>query len=249
MPTSIDEQDRKDLQAAKRLLENPGLAMKIASVIGMPIEKVMEWLPRRAEKMIGEVTRAALGKAAEAAIYTMHDAPGERSSNWWHKLAAAASGAGGGFFGVAGLPVELPVSITIILRSIADIARSEGFSLQSQETRAQCIAVLALGGRGVADDAADAGYLAARAGLAQAISEGGAKLITSVAARLSVQVSEKVAGQAVPVIGAASGAVINTLFIGHFQDMARGHFTYLRLVGKYGHDVVDALYEELPAIA
>ena len=249
MPTSIDEQDRKDLQVAKQLLENPGLAMKIASAIGMPIEKAMEWLPARAEKMIGEITRTALEKAAGAAIRTMHDVPGEGSSNRWHKFAVAASGAGGGFFGVAGLPVELPISTTIMLRSIADIARSEGFSLDDPETRSQCIAVLALGGRNKADDAADAGYLAARAGLARAISEGGAKLITSVAARFSIQVSEKVAGQAVPVVGAASGALINTLFIAHFQDMARGHFTWLRLARKYGEDAVSALYEELPARA
>jgi hypothetical protein len=197
--------------------------------------------------MISEITRAALEKAARAAIRTMHDFPGERSSNRWHKFAVAASGAGGGFFGVAGLPFELPISTTIMLRSIADIARSEGFSLDDPETRSQCIAVLALGGRSTADDAADAGYLAARAGLAKAISEGGAKLITSVASRFSVQVSEKIAGQAVPVVGAASGAVINALFIDHFQDMARGHFTCLRLARKYGEDVVNAVYAELPA--
>jgi len=249
MSKPIDEQDRKDLQAAKQLLENPGLAMKMASVIGMPIEKMMEWLPSRAEKMIGEITRTALDKAATAAIYTMHDAPGEGSSNRWHKLAVAASGAGGGFFGVVGLPVELPISTAIMLRSIADIARSEGFSLNVRDTRAQCVAVLALGGKSRADDAADAGYLAARAGLAQAISEGGTKLITSVAARFSIQVSEKVAGQAVPVVGAASGAIINTMFIGHFQGMARGHFIYLRLARKYGDDVVKMLYQELPSSA
>lgn len=247
MSTAIDEQDRRDLQAAKQLLEHPGLAMKIASAIGMPLETMMRWLPRRAEKMIGEITRTALDKAAAAAIYTMHDAPGEAASNRWHTLAVAASGAGGGFFGVIGLPVELPISTAIMLRSIADIARSEGFSLDVRDTRAHCIAVLALGGKSAADDAADAGYLAARAGLAQAISEGGAKLITSVAARFSIQVSEKVAGQAVPVVGAASGAIINTLFIRHFQDMARGHFIYQRLARTHGADAVDALYKELPS--
>ena len=39
---------------------------------------------------------------------------------------SAASGAAGGAFGLASLPVELPVSTTIMLRSIADIARAEG---------------------------------------------------------------------------------------------------------------------------
>ena len=37
-----------------------------------------------------------------------------------------ASGAAGGAFGLATLPVELPVSTIIMLRSIAAIARNEG---------------------------------------------------------------------------------------------------------------------------
>lgn len=249
MDNAFAEQDLKDLQTAKRLLENPNLAIKIASLLGTPIEKLMDWMPRQLEGVVNDVTRTALSKAAEGAIYTIKDTPGEDASNWWHKFAAAASGAGGGFFGMAGLPVELPISTTIMLRSIADIARSEGFSLSDVETQRQCIAVLGLGGKSADDDAADAGYLAARAGLARAISEGGSKLITSVAARFSIQVGEKVAGQAVPVIGAACGAIINTLFIDHFQDMARGHFTVLRLSKKYGDERVNTNYEALPAAA
>jgi hypothetical protein len=57
----------------------------------------------------------------------MMDDHGPRvSANFFHKLIVTATGAGGGAFGLAGLPVELPVSITIMLRSVADIARSEG---------------------------------------------------------------------------------------------------------------------------
>jgi hypothetical protein len=41
-----------------------------------------------------------------------------------HKALAAASGAVGGGFGLAALPVELPISTIIMLRSIGDIARS-----------------------------------------------------------------------------------------------------------------------------
>lgn len=249
MDTTLPDKDLKDLQTAKLLLENPNLAIKIASLLGTPIEKLMDWMPRQLESVVSEVTRTALGKAAEGAIFTIRDNPGESASNWWHKFAVAASGAGGGFFGMAGLPVELPISTTIMLRSIADIARSEGFNLNDIETQRECIAVLGLGGNSADDDAADAGYLAARAGLAKAISEGGSKLITSVAARFSIQVGEKVAGQAVPVVGAACGAIINTLFIDHFQDMARGHFTVLRLAKQHGEELVNTTYAALPTSA
>jgi hypothetical protein len=49
----------------------------------------------------------------------------------------------------------------------------------------------------------------------------------------------------VPVIGAAGGALINTLFIGHYQDMARGHFIVRRLEKTYGTEPVRAAYDKL----
>ena len=70
------------------------------------------------------------------------------------------------------------------------------------------------------------------------------KLIEQIATRFGVQVSQKMAAQAVPVIGAAGGALINTLFMDHFQDMAHGHFTVRRLERKYGEEVVRLAYEQ-----
>lgn len=100
------------------------------------------------------------------ALLTMD--PNERvsSSNWWHKLAAGASGAAGGLFGLPALAVELPISTTIILRSIADIARSEGEDLSLPDTKFQCLQVLALGGKTSGDDGFETSYFAARTALA-----------------------------------------------------------------------------------
>jgi hypothetical protein len=69
------------------------------------------------------------------------------------------------------------------------------------------------------------------------------RLIFKIAERFSVQVSAKVAAQAIPAIGAAGGAIINTLFIDHFQDMARGHFIVRRLERKYGKEIVEETYK------
>jgi hypothetical protein len=71
------------------------------------------------------------------------------------------------------------------------------------------------------------------------------RLITLVAERFGIQITEKAAAQAVPALGAAGGALINTLFIDHFQDMARGHFIIRRLDRRYGEDAVRAAYEGL----
>ena len=254
---SITANDLNDLKRAKSLLDNPGLAAKLTNLIGLPIEKGFELLPKNWSKSIGEITKTALMKAAKVSTFTMKNTPGEGASNIIHKLAVAASGGIGGFFGLPALAVELPISTAIMLRSIADIARSEGENINNIETKAACIEVFGLGGRSGHDDATESGYFAVRAALARAVSESAestvgkglkegapalVRLIIRVAERFNIQVSEKVAAQAIPAIGAAGGALINTLFIDHFQDMARGHFIVRRLESKYGNDLVKEAY-------
>jgi hypothetical protein len=255
---TIHEDDLSDLKRAKQLLENPGVAAKITNLIGTPIEKGFELLPENWNKNIGRVTNIALTKASAAATFTMKNTPGNESSNITHKLLVAASGGIGGFFGLPALAIELPISTTIMLRSIADIARSEGENVNDIETKAACIEVFALGGPSNNDDATESGYFTVRTVLARAVSEASkniagkglsqkgapvlTRLIVKVAERFSIQVSEKAAAQAVPAIGAAGGALINSLFIDHFQDMARGHFIVRRLESKYGQDLVKEAY-------
>ena len=258
---AIPEADLEDLKAAKQLLENPGLAAKISSFVGSPIEKGFALLPKQWNTVVNDATRKAIDTALRVALWTMVGSTAKAPSDWWHKLAVGASGAAGGAFGLAALSVELPVSTTIMLRSIADIARSEGEDLTRPEVKLECVQVLALGGSSTLDDGSELGYFAARAAMAKAVSEAAAhfaaqgvsqhgapalvRLITQVAARFSIVVSEKAAAQAVPVVGAIGGAVINTLFIDHFQDMARGHFTVRRLERLHGADEIRRLYGEL----
>ena len=67
-------------------MENPGIAIKITNIIGIPIEEGIKKLPKSWSEKIGKITNKALLKASEAAIFTMKDIPGERSSdevsNW-----------------------------------------------------------------------------------------------------------------------------------------------------------------------
>ncbi len=258
---SISDIDLDDLRYAKNLLENPGLAAKITSLLGKPIEKGFDLLPKNINAVVNNASKKALEIALNGATLTMDKKSTLPSGNMLHKIAAAASGGIGGFWGLPGLAVELPVSTTIMMRSIADIARSEGEILSDPHTRMACIEVFALGGSSQVDDAVETGYFAVRAALARSvvdaaqyvaqkgmIEEGAPiilRLISQVAARFGVQVSEKVAAQAVPIVGAAGGAVINTVFIDHFQDMARGHFIVRRLEKKYGSDLVKRIYFEL----
>lgn len=258
----LSDNDMRALQAAKNLLENPGLAARLTNFIGAPIELGLKQLPANWSGMIGSVTQRALVKASEAAIFTMKDIPGEASANIWHKLAVAVSGGVGGFFGLGAMAAELPVSTTIMLRSIADVARSEGESISDVETKMACLEVFAFGGKSVSDDGTESGYFAVRTMLGksvgdavQFISEKGfaekgapvlVRFFSKLAERFGVQVTQKAAAQAIPAIGAAGGAVVNTIFMDHFQDMARGHFIVRRLERDYGKQTVRAVYDSLP---
>jgi hypothetical protein len=81
-----------------------------------------------------------------------------------------------------------------------------------------------------------------------AIQEGGPMLlrfITQVASRFGVVVTQKVAAQTLPVIGALGGAAVNYTFMQHFQDIARGHFTVRRLERTYGKELVRSEYDRI----
>jgi hypothetical protein len=67
------------------------------------------------------------------------------------------------------------------------------------------------------------------------------------AARFGVVVTQKVAAQALPVVGALSDAAVNYAFIEHFQDVARGNFTVRRLERIYGNAKVRSQYDLLAA--
>lgn len=258
----IADTDLRALAAARALLERPSLAARLSSFIGSPLEKGMARLPASWRGKVGALAHDALLKAMDTAARTLHAAPREASPRL-HKLLGSVSGAGGGAFGLAGLTVEVPVSTVLIMRAILDIARGEGEDIADPEARLAALEVFALGGNASSDDAAESGYYAVRAALASTVTEAArhfaqrgmssegapvlARLITMVAARYKVQLTQKAAGMLVPGIGAAAGATINLMFMTHFQDVSRGHFTVRRLERQYGHDRVRAAWQGLDA--
>ena len=139
--------DLEALRRAVELLENPGLAARLAALAGRPIELIGNALPASASRAIAAATTKALDLALKVALRTMGRTTRTTSQPLLHKVLATASGAAGGAFGLASLPIELPVSTVIMLRSIAEIARSEGEDLSDPEAALSCLQVFALGGR------------------------------------------------------------------------------------------------------
>ena len=257
--STLSAAELEELKRARDLLEGGGLVVRVADALGRPLEAGLARLPARARDVIQGATQTALERGLEVALGTLAEEP-QRSSERLHKAAAAATGAVGGFFGLGGLTVELPVTTVVMLRSIADIARSERQDLTRAETRLACLEVFALGGSG-GEGATETGYYAVRAALSQALSEAArhiaqhgltregapalVRAVGAVAARFGVVVEQKVALASVPFLGAVTASLINTLFIAHFQRRARGHFVVRRLEAQHGYDIVRKAYESL----
>lgn len=260
----LNEKEIRDLKYAVCLLENPGFLIKTVNVIGKPVENMLKKMPDSMAKTVMNVTDKALGKAVDFAAGTFDDNRPLPAENFLHKIGVGIAGGISGMMGMGALAVELPVTTTIMLRSILDIAREEGENPADSETRMAALSVFALGGRSSSDDGSETGYYAVRAALAASVKEAASylekaaiqnvadktapaliRLMTAIAQRFGITVSQKAMAQAVPIVGAAGGAAINTLFMDHFQDMARGHFIVRRLERKYGYEEIHHKYSLL----
>ncbi len=258
--TSMTEDDVAVLRNAVQALETPSLAVRLAEIVGVPIETIGNALPASASRVIATATTKALEAALRVALQTIRGVPDVRSVRL-HKALVTASGAAGGAFGLAALPIELPISTIVMLRSIAEIARSENENLSDPEAALSCLEVFALGGRAGSTDVSESGYFAVRGILAKSVTEAAryvaersvlgessplvVRFIGLLANRFGIVVTQKVAAQAVPVVGAVGGAAVNYVFMGHFQTVARGHFAVRRLERIYGKMVVQQEYERL----
>ncbi len=134
----LSKSDQIDLEYAKQLLEHPGLAARITDVLGKPIENGFELLPDKFQSKITGITEDVMKKALDAALWTLDEKNAGLSSDGWHTIAVALGGGLGGAFGLPTLAPELLFSTTIMLRSIGDIARSEGANLSIISTKLEC---------------------------------------------------------------------------------------------------------------
>jgi hypothetical protein len=257
---ALTDGDREALRQAVLALEGPSYVARLSTLAGRPIELLGQALPRVASDLISRATQAALTRALRYALRTIPK-EGRDPETGTHKVLAVLSGAMGGALGLSTVLVELPLSTTVMLRSIARIAQSEGEDLQDPEAALACLQVFALGGRTGSDNLHETGYFAVRTAMARSVSRALqqiagrgvvdesasaiVRLLAQIGAKFGVVVSQKVAAQAVPVLGAIGGAAINMAFIDHFQTLARGHFTVRRLERTYGPGTVRRAYDQI----
>ena len=258
----LTESDLAALKSAVEALEHPSLPGRLSVLLGHQIDMAGQFIPERVMKVADTAASAALRVALRAAVATLpkHNKPAPKRLN---TALAAISGAAGGALGLLTLPIELPVSTTIILRSIAEIARQAGEDPSDPATALACLEVFALGGGQDAGPASNSGYFAVRAmlsksvqqatrvmlqrGLADETAPALVRFIGQIVSRFGIVVSQKIMAQTVPIVGAVAGAAINTAFAEHYQTLARAHFDVRRLERIYGPEIIRREYDRILA--
>lgn len=226
--------------AAKTLVDQQGLIVRITEVVGNRTEWIGGKAAELGSKVFGDRWQEKLTELTENALWKAHDLatlgldPQGEGEPWlWLKKAMTiAAGAAGGFFGLPGVAIDIPITTFVMMRSIAEIARSKGEDLASDDARRSCLQVLAFGGFD-SDESPEIGYWATRLALTKGPIE---LLIKQVAPRLAATLSEKILAQAVPVAGAMAGGALNYVFMTYYQQMAGVHFALRSLERRYGDD-------------
>ncbi len=259
----LSPEDLLTLQSAKQKMEQIGWAMQGLNKMGNIIESRIQLLPQKQRNWLQQITYKILHTVVKSNLISMRKKSRNTPYNNLYKALVTSSGAIGGALGASAFAVDLTLATKLMMRSIMDIARSEGEDLDSLDSQLACLQVFALGGKSKHDDNLDTGYYATRIAISSAVKGASGisgktvttllnttgnpvlQLIAQVASRFSVQVSEKFVAQAIPIVGAAGGATINLAFIDHFQNMAHAHFSIRRLERKYGEALIIQEYEQL----
>ncbi|MBP1807170.1 EcsC family protein [Rubellimicrobium aerolatum] len=242
-PLPLGEAERAAIAAlARRQSRAGGLLMRAVNLVGGSVEGGLRVLPKPVRDQIDKAAQAALLRSYDAAARTR---TGEgRLASWAafvtgdraHKALAAVSGALGGVGGLPTALAELPLATTIIFRAVQGVAEAHGEDPQSEQTRIECLRVFGAGGAAIKEDVGmDTSFLGARLSLSGAAIN---RLVSRIAPRFGAVIGQKLAGQAVPILGAAAGAGTNWAFIDYYVEMAHVHFGLRHLSRTHGEEAV-----------
>jgi hypothetical protein len=239
LPAIAAPDRRAEIKAlARRYARANGPVMALVNRLGGALEHRLDALPPSVRAQIAQVTERAL-----LAAHGMAGA-GDRAPDLGRQgplAAAMLTGALGGAGGLATSVAELPVTITVILHAIRRAAREAGYDPDDPAIRAECLRVFSAGSPLAADDGVNTSFLSARLTVTgPAI----AQVIHSVAPRLAAALGQKLATQAVPILGAVAGAALNAAFLRYYREMAEIRFALLRLAEQHGAEPILTAFAE-----
>ena len=183
------------------------------------------------EGAVTAVAEAALARAFDVAILGLPLKSSVRERGRIGSAFVGVSGAISGFTGFIGFVPDAFFTTLAIMRSVAQVAVEEGENLDDPDTKLACLAVF---GSSPSDPGAqgkqpDISYFLTRSALhGRPLT----LLLSEVARRYGVSLSQKFVLQAVPLLGAAGGAGLNIAYMAHYRRVARAVFTIRRLQQK-----------------
>lgn len=218
-------------QLARRYKRANGPVIRLVNRLGVTLESQLSLLPdgvrAQLERLTAQALETSYGLAARAPDL------GQRGP----MLAAVAAGATGGAGGLATAVAELPVTVTLFLNTIRSAARDAGLDPEADWVRAECLQVFAAGSPLAQDDGVNTSFVASRLALTGSSVR---NLISTIAPKLAAVLGQKLAAQAVPVIGAVSGAALNAAFLSYYREVARVRFDLVKLAQAHGAEAVEA---------
>jgi hypothetical protein len=233
LPALTSPQMDTEIAALARAFKTAnGPVMSLLNRLGGSMEGQLALLPDSVRAQIDRVTESAL-LAAHGLASVGARAPdvGPRGT----LAVVMATGAAGGAGGLPSAIAELPVTITLLLHAIRREAQKAGFNPDTPAIRSACLQVFAAGAPVAADDGLNTAFLSARLTVTGPALH---KVIATIAPRLATAMGQKLAAQAIPILGAISGAALNAVYLGYYREMARIRFALMTMAEHHGAEPV-----------
>lgn len=211
---------------ARRARLAGGPLLKVISFAGTRAEGLMAHIPEAMRDRIEDLTAFGLRRCYAAANIARTSTRLPKSGRHGHRIAAVLSGGAGGLGGLASAVVELPATVSIFFAAIQKVAVEHGFDPNDETVRLECLRVFGSGTPLEEDDGVNTAFLASRLAMTGIGAQG---MIAAIAPRMAAVLSQKLAAQTVPILGAVTGATVNLAFITYYQELAHVRFGLLRL--------------------
>lgn len=218
-------------ELARRYRRANGPVIRLVNRLGGAFEAQLSALPESVRSQIERVTAQALEASYGVAARTPDLGPRGPIA------AVIASGAAGGAGGLPTAVAELPVTVTLFLNAIRAEARAAGLDPNEDWVRAECLQVFSAGSPLKQDDGVNTSFIGSRLALTGSAVQ---NLIAAIAPKLAAVLGQKLAAQAIPVLGAVSGATLNAAYLAFYREVARVRFALLKLAEEHGTEAVEA---------
>ena len=225
-----------DLEAAirpvaRRYLRTNNLFIRQINRFGDRFGTIYNRLPLNAHLAIENFISGCLVQIYQAARYTRSGNHGNRLDGAGNTALVAASGALGGAGGLVTTITELPVAIGVIFRGMQRVAAGYGRDPNNVATRQICLSIFSTGSLIVDEDVDASQFIGIRLILQDQLLR---SFITRMTPNLLMKFSPKLVSP--PVIGAATGSMINVVYIRYYENLAHVYFQLADIAAEFGAD-------------